>query len=181
MDFVRNLACFSVCNFVHSQDKTDKLVEGSFSSVGMLNLLERVFTMEDLYCEIGSEEEEMLMFLQPHQNTKPWQSQRFEEFERGNGPRPRLSIEAHFTRLSVIMYEKLQRVLWEYKGAFGWTIHDIKGINPTICTHRIYEEDGYEPKALLKRRLNPNMKQVVKREMLKLQDADSIYPISDSK
>ena len=78
------------------------------------------------------------------------------------------------------MEERLLRVLRENKEAFGWSIHDIKGISPTICTHRIHLEEGHEPKALPQRRLNPNMKEVVKAEVLKLLDADIIYPISDS-
>lgn len=73
------------------------------------------------------------------------------------------------------------RVLQENKEAFGWTNHDIKGVSPTIDTYRIYIEDGYEPKALPQRRLNPNMMEVVKGEVLKLLDLDVIYPISDNK
>ena len=33
--------------------------------------------------------------------------------------------------------EKLFRVLRDNKEAFGWTIHDIKGLDPIICTHKI--------------------------------------------
>ena len=78
------------------------------------------------------------------------------------------------------MEEKLLRVLRENKGAFGWTIHDIKGINPAVCTHRIHLESEYKPKVQHQRRLNPNLKEVVKKEVIKLLDADIIYPISDS-
>jgi hypothetical protein len=42
-------------------------------------------------------------------------------------------------------------------------------------------EDDYQPRALPQRRLNPNMKEVVKNEVIKLLDAGIIYPISDSK
>lgn len=37
--------------------------------------------------------------------------------------------------------EQLLRVLKDNKETFGWTIHDIKGINPSICTYKIYIEE----------------------------------------
>ena len=43
--------------------------------------------------------------------------------------------------LSGIMEEKILRVLRDNKKAFGWTIHDIMGISPSICTHRIYMKE----------------------------------------
>ncbi|XP_019055515.1 PREDICTED: uncharacterized protein LOC109115707 [Nelumbo nucifera] len=41
-------------------------------------------------------------------------------------------------------------------------------------------EDGCKPTVQPQRRLNPNMKDVVKAEVIKLLDADIIYPILDS-
>ena len=76
--------------------------------------------------------------------------------------------------------EKLIRVLREHKGAFGWTIADIKGISPSVCMHKILMEDEHKPRVQPQRRLNPNMKDVVKAEVIKLLDAGIIYPISDS-
>ncbi|XP_073225687.1 uncharacterized protein [Cicer arietinum] len=67
--------------------------------------------------------------------------------------------------------EQLLRILKENKEAFGWTIHDIKGINRSICTHMIYMEDDSEPQALPQLRHNPNMQEVVKNEVTKLLDA----------
>uniref|UniRef100_A0A2N9IGG3 Reverse transcriptase domain-containing protein n=1 Tax=Fagus sylvatica TaxID=28930 RepID=A0A2N9IGG3_FAGSY len=66
-------------------------------------------------------------------------------------------------------------------GAITWTIADIKGISPLICTHRIYLEDNVKPSREMQRRLNPNMKEVVRAEVLKLLDVGIIYLISDSK
>ena len=40
---------------------------------------------------------------------------------------------------------KLLRVLKEYKKAFWWSIVDIKGINLSICTHKILMKDKYKP------------------------------------
>lgn len=75
---------------------------------------------------------------------------------------------------------KLLRVLREHKTALGWSIADIKGISPSICMHKILMEESYKPSVEHQRRLNPNMKEVVRAEVLKLLDAGIIYPISDS-
>ncbi|XP_019432992.1 PREDICTED: uncharacterized protein LOC109339914 [Lupinus angustifolius] len=42
-------------------------------------------------------------------------------------------------------------------------------------------EDDYKPYAQLQRRLNPAMKEVVRKEIVKMLEASMIYPISDSK
>ncbi|CAL9020537.1 unnamed protein product, partial [Prunus brigantina] len=77
--------------------------------------------------------------------------------------------------------KKLLRVLKEHKTAIGWSIADIKGISPTLCMHKILLEDNAMPKRDAQRRLNPNMKEVVRKEVMKLLDFGIIYPISDSK
>ena len=76
---------------------------------------------------------------------------------------------------------KLLCVLRDHKSAIGWTIADIKGISPLICTHKIYLEDDCKTFRKPQRRLNPTMKDVVKNDVIKLLDAGIIYPISDSK
>ncbi|XP_071939777.1 uncharacterized protein [Coffea arabica] len=75
---------------------------------------------------------------------------------------------------------KLLRVLRRRKKAIGWTISDIKGISPSICMHRILLENGCKPVVETQRRLNPNMKEVVRNEILKWLDAGIVFPISDS-
>ncbi|XP_019235392.1 PREDICTED: uncharacterized protein LOC109215729 [Nicotiana attenuata] len=75
---------------------------------------------------------------------------------------------------------KLIEVLRKHKRALGWTIADIKGINPAICIHRILMEENYKPIVQPQRRLNPAMQEVVKKEVVKLLAAGIIYPISDS-
>jgi len=72
------------------------------------------------------------------------------------------------------------RVLRGNKGALGWKISDLKGINPAYCMHKIHMEAEYKLVVQPQRRLNPTMKEVVKKEVLKLLDAGMIYPISDS-
>jgi hypothetical protein len=46
--------------------------------------------------------------------------------------------------------------------------------------HQIHLEDEAKPTRDAQRRLNPHMKEVVKKEVLKLLDVGIIYPISDS-
>ena len=76
---------------------------------------------------------------------------------------------------------KLKTLLRQHKGALGWTIADLRGINSAICTHRIFLEDDARPIRQMRRRLNPTLQEVVKKEVLKLLDVGIIYPISDSK
>ncbi|KAL5562459.1 hypothetical protein UlMin_032206 [Ulmus minor] len=85
------------------------------------------------------------------------------------------------SELSDVQSDKLLDLLREHKTALGWTIADIKGISPLICSHRIHLEEGANPRRDPQRRLNPTMKEVVKKKVLKLLDAGIIYPISDSK
>ncbi|KAJ0512119.1 putative nucleotidyltransferase, Ribonuclease H [Helianthus annuus] len=75
---------------------------------------------------------------------------------------------------------QLLEVLKFHKKAMVWKIMDIKCINPSFRTHKILLEDDYKPNAQHQRRLNPNMQDVVKKEVIRLLDAALIYPISDS-
>ncbi|XP_021751355.1 uncharacterized protein LOC110717023 [Chenopodium quinoa] len=77
--------------------------------------------------------------------------------------------------------EKLLVILREYRSVIGYKIDDIKGISPTICMDKILLDDDHASSIEHQRRLNPNMKEVVKKEVLKLLEASIVYPISDSK
>ncbi|XP_050901999.1 uncharacterized protein LOC127109227 [Lathyrus oleraceus] len=74
--------------------------------------------------------------------------------------------------LQDIQEEKLIQVLKKYKTAIGWKIEDLKGISPTVCMHKILMEDDPKPVVQPQRRLNPTMKEVVWKEVVKLLDAD---------
>lgn len=54
------------------------------------------------------------------------------------------------------------------------------GINPSFCIHMIQMEEIFKPVVQPQRRLNLNMKEVVKVEVIKLYDAGVIYLISNS-
>ncbi|XP_074265143.1 uncharacterized protein LOC141587567 [Silene latifolia] len=76
---------------------------------------------------------------------------------------------------------KLISLLKRFKGVLGYTIGDLKGISPSLCTHKIPLENEDASSIEPQRRLNPIMKEVVRKEVLKLLDAGIIYPISDSR
>ncbi|KAK8957227.1 hypothetical protein KSP39_PZI000978 [Platanthera zijinensis] len=75
---------------------------------------------------------------------------------------------------------KLSNILKRHRRAIAWKITDLRGINPSFCTHKILLEEHSHKTIQPQRRLNPNMKEVVKAEVIKLLDAGIIYPISDS-
>jgi len=50
--------------------------------------------------------------------------------------------------------EKLVRVFREHREAFGWTLAELKGFSPTLCTHTITLESGIRPRRDPQRRLN---------------------------
>ena len=75
----------------------------------------------------------------------------------------------------------LKKLFKQYKGIIGWTIADLRGIDASICTHRIFLEDEAQPVRQMQRCLNPTLQEVVKKEVLKLLNIRVIYPISDSK
>ena len=82
--------------------------------------------------------------------------------------------------LTVVEEEKILIVLRDHKDAIGWSLANLKGICPSMCMHRILLEDGHKPSVEAQRRLNPTMKEVVRKEVLKWLDAGVIYLISKS-
>ena len=52
--------------------------------------------------------------------------------------------------------------------------------HPTLCQHKINLEADAKPFRDPQRCLNPKMKEVVRKEILKLLEAGIIYPITDS-
>nr|GEX29408.1 reverse transcriptase domain-containing protein [Tanacetum cinerariifolium] len=74
----------------------------------------------------------------------------------------------------------LIKVLKLHKQALTWKLSDIKGINPEFYTHNILMVDDFKPAVQHKRRVNPKIHDVIKKEVLKLLDAGLIYPILDS-
>ena len=76
--------------------------------------------------------------------------------------------------------QSLVKVLKRFKRAIGWTIVDIIGIPPGICSHKIKLIPDHKSSIEHQRRLNPPMQEGVKKEIIKWLDAGVIYPIADS-
>ena len=76
--------------------------------------------------------------------------------------------------------ERLLEVLHKHRGSIGYTLDDLKGISPSMCEHTINLEPDAKPVVDHQRRLNPEMKDVVRTEILKLLAAGIIYPIYHS-
>ena len=95
------------------------------------------------------------------------------------GPKDTLPVIIAST-LTFDQEDKLVNILKEHKEAIGWAIADLKGTNPFVCMHHIYCETKAKPHRDMQWRLNPNMREVVKKEVVKWLDVEIIYPISDS-
>eukprot|EP00253_Pinus_taeda_P005907 PITA_05907 len=55
----------------------------------------------------------------------------------------------------------------------------MKGIDPKTCIHHIYIEENSRPIRQPQRRMNPNLREILKEELQKLLIVNFIYPISD--
>ena len=83
--------------------------------------------------------------------------------------------------LSAEEEEKLLDVLKAHRKAIGYSLDDLKGISPALCMHKINLEEDAKPVVDFQRRLHPKMKEVVRKEVIRLIEAGIIYPIADSK
>jgi hypothetical protein len=73
--------------------------------------------------------------------------------------------------------EKLLNKLKKHRMVIGYSINDLKGLSPAFCTHHIPMEDQCKPVVDHQRRLTHAMREVVKKEVIKLLDAGIIYPV----
>ena len=84
------------------------------------------------------------------------------------------------TGITKLEEQKLLETLIKYKEAIAWSIEYLKGISPSICMHKILLEENARTSIEHQRRLNPVMKEVVRKEVLKWLNAGFIYAILDS-
>ena len=82
--------------------------------------------------------------------------------------------------LTVEKEHKLIKILRKYKEGIAWSVEDLKGIGPSICMHKILLDENAKTSIEHQRRLNPVMKEVVRKEVLKWLNAGFIYAISDN-
>jgi hypothetical protein len=73
--------------------------------------------------------------------------------------------------------EKLLILLKKHRKVIGYSINDLKGLRPAFCTHRKPMEDQCKPVVDYQMRLTHAMREVVKKEVIKLLDAGIIYPV----
>ena len=59
--------------------------------------------------------------------------------------------------------DQLVQILKHRKVAIGWHIFDLKGISPSYCMHKINLETNFKPVRQPQRRLNPIMKEEVRK------------------
>ena len=58
------------------------------------------------------------------------------------------------SKLDVKQEKQLLHVLRWKEDAIGWTLMDLKGLDPSLCTHRIFLEDESRPVREAQRQLN---------------------------
>jgi ribosomal protein S6 len=76
--------------------------------------------------------------------------------------------------------EKLLNLLKKHRKVIGYSIIDLKGLSPAFFTHRIPMEYQCKPVVDHQRRLTHAMREVVRKEVIKLLDARIIYPVPHS-
>ena len=72
------------------------------------------------------------------------------------------------------------KTLKKHRAAIVYNVDDLKGISRTLCQHKINLEADAKPVCDPQWRLNPKMKEMVRKEILKLLEAGIIYPVADS-
>eukprot|EP00253_Pinus_taeda_P021927 PITA_21927 len=82
--------------------------------------------------------------------------------------------------LEKLQREKLIKTLQQHFAAYAWEYTDMKGISPKTCIHQIYIEENCRPIGQPQRRMNPNLREIVKEKLQKLLNVNFIHPISDS-
>ena len=81
--------------------------------------------------------------------------------------------------LTELEKHKLLEIFRKYKEVIVWSIEDLKGISPSIWMHKILLEEIAKISIEQKKRMNPIMKEVVRKEVLKWLNAGFIYAISN--
>jgi hypothetical protein len=76
--------------------------------------------------------------------------------------------------------EKLLILLQKHRKVIGYSINDLKGISLAFCTHRIPMEDQCKPVVDHQKRLTHAMREVVKKEVIKLLDVGIIFSVPHS-
>ena len=64
--------------------------------------------------------------------------------------------------LDKLQQEKIINTLQQHSAAYAWEYTKMKGISPKTCIHHIYIEENCIPIKQPQRRMNPNLREIVK-------------------
>jgi hypothetical protein len=147
---------------------------------------------------VESNQEDVIEFLVEEEEENPTESEPLDENEEPSRPpielKPlppglRYAFLHNDSESPVIINDQLTQeethrlitILEEHRSAFGYSLQDLKGISPTLCTQRIPTDPDVLPSREPQRRLNNAMREVVKKEVLKLLRAVIIYHVPHGK
>jgi hypothetical protein len=82
-------------------------------------------------------------------------------------------------KLSNAETRRLAGTLEKYQSVIGYSLKDLKGTSSSLCTHHVPMEQEHKPVCEHQRWLNKAMREVVKKEVLKLLKDGVIYPVSN--
>nr|KYP40388.1 hypothetical protein KK1_038280 [Cajanus cajan] len=154
-------------------EELDKVIDTEVQDViDALNKGESSSTNVQSKEELKKEEKDQIVKLE----LKQFPPQLKYVFLEANGGKPIIIS----SQLSKEQEDRLIQVIKASEGAIGWTLSDLRRISPSYCMHTIHMEQDYKPVAQPQRRLNPTMKEVVRKEVTKFLEAGMIYPISNS-
>ncbi|XP_075473934.1 uncharacterized protein LOC142504991 [Primulina tabacum] len=152
-------------------DVFDSLVS-NYVQNALRDPLEATLTTELREDELDVEKAEIMAYLNANQQWKMPIRMRLEDLgDRRDLIPPKSSLEdpptlefkplpPHLKYIYLdVMEDKLLKVLKVHKSAFEWKVMDIKGINPSVCIHKILMEEKYSPLVQPQRRLNPKMQE----------------------
>ena len=82
--------------------------------------------------------------------------------------------------LTTSQMASLIKLLQDSQQAFAWDYTKMKGLDPRLCTHKIFINSECKLVRQPQRQINPTLKDIVKAELQKLLGVEFIYPIFDS-
>jgi len=154
------------------QDPIEGVLMATLEDMAQLALNDEHFIQEEEELVEPVELDQMEVPSQPSIELKPLPSGLRYVFLNNNRETPVIISD----KLSQEEICKLVVVLERHKSAIGYSLQDLIGISPTLCTHRIPIDPDSSPSREPQRRLKNAMRDVVKKEVLKLLHARIIYP-----
>nr|GEV68510.1 DNA-directed DNA polymerase [Tanacetum cinerariifolium] len=172
--------CFSidVIDVILEEDFDALLDEGS----KILHCIKGTLLEEEIFSEF---DKFMAMVVDENSESKSdTEELPFEKIAINTNYKIKTSLEEPLTDLELKpLPDNLEYVFLEKSSflpeAFAWKMTDIPGICPSFCKHKIQLLDDKKLVVQKQIRLNLNMQEVVKKEIMKLLDTDIIYSIVD--